>query len=81
MRKAIQFLGLYLVVAGISGTIDHLAFQPILNPILNAFNRFVIPHIDALTGFEVYANLTVSVIGVVVLVIAERAGRRTSGAR
>ncbi|WP_216215833.1 hypothetical protein [Amycolatopsis aidingensis] len=72
MRKGVQFLGLYLVLAGISGTIDHLAAQPLLGAVLNVFNRFVIPRIGLLSGYEIYANLSLAVLGAAVLVAAVR---------
>ncbi|GIH77063.1 hypothetical protein [Planobispora longispora] len=72
MSKAVQFLGLYLVAAGISGTVDHLAVQPFLGPFLNAFNRFVIPNVDFLTGYEIFANLTLSVLGAILVIAAGR---------
>ncbi|GAA1289909.1 hypothetical protein GCM10009609_66940 [Pseudonocardia aurantiaca] len=65
-------MGLVLVLMGISGTIDHLFLQPILGPFLNAFNRYVFPSVEVLSGYELYANLMVAVIGVVVIVVAER---------
>lgn len=65
----------YLIAAGISGTIDHLWRQPLMGAVLNAFNRFVLPRLDVLTGYEIYANLSLSVIGLVVVVIAERMPR------
>ncbi|MGC7093328.1 hypothetical protein ACPZ19_01555 [Amycolatopsis lurida] len=72
MRKSLETLGGLLVLMGISGTIDHLAYQPILGPFLNAFNRYVFPRFDALHGYEVYANLLVGVVGVVVIAAARR---------
>jgi hypothetical protein len=50
-------MGLVLVLMGISGTIDRLFYQPILGPFLNAFNRYVFPNVDVLSGYELYANL------------------------
>jgi hypothetical protein len=70
MRPLLQFLGLFLVAAGISGTIDHIAVQPVMGVVLNVFNRFVIPHIDALRGYEIYANLSIAVLGGVLLAAA-----------
>jgi hypothetical protein len=52
--------------------VDHLASQPILGLVLNVFNRFVIPRIDALAGYELFANLVVAVVGAVVMVAASR---------
>ncbi|GAB3476193.1 hypothetical protein [Amycolatopsis cihanbeyliensis] len=72
MRKGLQVLGLYLVLAGISGTIDYLAGQPLLGAVLNVFNRFVIPRIDLLAGYEIYANLSLAVFGAAVLAAAVR---------
>ncbi len=67
MRSALQFVGVVLVAAGVSGTIDRLlGHQPIFG-FLNVVNRFLIPRIDALTGYELYANLSVAVLGVVVI--------------
>lgn len=43
-----------------------------MGPVLNAFNRFVIPHVAFLTGYEILANLTLSAVGAVVLVVTER---------
>ena len=72
MRRPVQTVGFVLVLMGISGTIDHLAYQPILGPFLNAFNRYVFPNVGVLSGYELYANLMVAVIGVVMIVVAER---------
>ncbi|MGI5157753.1 hypothetical protein [Microbispora sp. CA-102843] len=72
MRKVIQLAGAFLVVAGISGTIDHLAVQPFWGALLNVFNRQVIPRLDFLTGYEVYANLLVAVVGAAVFAAAWR---------
>jgi hypothetical protein len=66
MRSALRFVGVVLVAAGVSGTIDRLlGHQPIFG-FLNVVNRFVIPRVDALAGYELYANLTIAVLGVVV---------------
>lgn len=72
MRMGIQVVGLYLLVAGISGTVDHLAVQPFFAVFLNAINRFVIERVDFLGGYEVFANLAVAAIGGIVVVAAER---------
>jgi hypothetical protein len=39
---------------------------------LNLFNRVVIPRVDFLTGYELFANLTLAVFGAVLVVAAER---------
>lgn len=72
MSKAIQTAGLVLALMGISGTIDHLAYQPIMGPFLNFFNRTVFPRVDFLAGYELYANLIVAALGLVVAVATER---------
>jgi hypothetical protein len=73
MRKVVELVGFVLLAMGVSGTIDHLAVQPILG-FLNVLNRFVFP--KALPGYELYANLAVAVLGLVLLVAASRS--RTS---
>ncbi|WP_020669404.1 hypothetical protein [Amycolatopsis nigrescens] len=72
MRKAIQFLGLFLLLEGVSGTIDHLLYQPFFGVVLNFFNRIVIPRIDFLAGYELFANLFLAVLGLVIAIAAER---------
>jgi hypothetical protein len=69
MRKVVELVGFVLVFMGISGTIDHLAVQPIFG-FLNVLNRFVFPKV--LPGYELYANLMVAVFGVILLVAASR---------
>ncbi|GGP72790.1 hypothetical protein [Streptomyces abikoensis] len=76
MAKVVQLVGLFLVVAGISGTVDALATQPFMSPVLNFLNH-VIPHIDALKGYEVISNLSMAILGVIVVtVVGNRAGQR-----
>ncbi|MFC0115012.1 hypothetical protein [Kibdelosporangium aridum] len=72
MRKAISFLGVVLLLIGISGTIDHLFYQPFFGFILNSVNRWVIPNIDFLAGYELYANLTVAAVGAALVIGAYR---------
>lgn len=63
-----------MVLQGVSGAIDHLAVQPFFGPLLNFFNRFVLPRVDVLAGRELFANLILAILGVVVVVAAaERA--------
>jgi hypothetical protein len=71
MRNAIQALGLVLTLMGISGAIDHLAVQPFFG-FLNVVNRVVLPRLDFLDGYELFANLLLAAIGVVVLILADR---------
>ena len=77
MRNAIQLLG---VVQGLSGAVDHLAVQPLFGVFLNAFNRFVLPRIDALDGYELLANLALAAIGLLLALAADRTpGRARPG--
>jgi hypothetical protein len=77
MRSALQFAGVVLVAVGVSGTIDRLlGYQPIFG-FLNVVNRFLIPNVDALAGYELYANLSVAVAGVVVIFAASGIARRS----
>ncbi|MEV4835612.1 hypothetical protein AB0K05_13875 [Nonomuraea sp. NPDC049486] len=73
MRKAIQIVGFVLALQGISGAIDHVAAQPFFGFFLNFFNRVIIPRIDVLTGYELFANLALAALGVVLMIAAERA--------
>jgi hypothetical protein len=70
MRKAIQALGLLMVLMGISGAIDHLAVQPFF-AFLNLVNRVVIPRLDFLDGYELFANLLLAAVGFVLLVLSD----------
>jgi hypothetical protein len=73
MRKAIGFLGFFLVLVGISGTIDHLFHQPVLGVVLNSFNRWVVPNVGFLAGRAVFANLALAALGAVLAIAACRA--------
>lgn len=67
MRSLLQFAGVVLLAVGVSGTIDRLlGHQPIFG-FLNVVNRFLIPQVDGLAGYELFANLSVVVLGIVVL--------------
>jgi hypothetical protein len=70
MRKAIQALGFVLTLMGISGAIDHLTVQPIFG-FLNLFNRVVLPRLDFLDGYELFANLLLAAIGVALLMLTD----------
>jgi hypothetical protein len=72
MRDSIQFLGLVMVLQGISGAIDHLAVQPFLGLFLNLFNRVVVPRVDLLADNALFANLGLAVLGAVVILAAYR---------
>jgi hypothetical protein len=70
MRKPIQLLGIVMVLQGLSGAIDHLAVQPFFGLFLNFFNRVIIPRLDVLTGYELFANLSLAVLGAIVVITA-----------
>ena len=72
MRNAIQLLGVVLTLQGLSGAIDHLAVQPFFGVFLNAFNRFILPRIDALDGYELLANLALAAVGLLLVAVADR---------
>ncbi|GAA0944483.1 hypothetical protein [Pseudonocardia zijingensis] len=75
MRSALQLIGVVLLAAGVSGSIDRLlGHQPIFG-FLNVVNRFVVPRVDGLAGYELYANLSVAVLGLVLLASAGVAAR------
>jgi hypothetical protein len=77
MRSALQFAGVVLLAVGVSGTIDRLlGYQPIFG-FLNVVNRFLIPRVDALAGYELYANLSVAIAGAVVVFAAPGIARRS----
>ncbi|GAA3966527.1 hypothetical protein [Thermobifida alba] len=72
MRQPLQTAGFLLMLMGLSGAVDHLYVQPFMGAFLNVFNRVVIPRIDLLTGYELYANLSLAVLGFVVMVAGGR---------
>ena len=76
MRSALQFAGVVLLAVGVSGTIDRLlGYQPIFG-FLNVVNRFLIPTVDGLRGYELYATLSVAVAGIVALLATSGSARR-----
>lgn len=72
MRKIIQLLGIVMVLQGVSGAIDQVAVQPFFGIFLNLFNRVILPRLDFLTGYEIFANLTLAALGAVLVIAAER---------
>lgn len=72
MRKTVETAGFVLVLMGVSGAVDRLWTQPIMSLFLNAFDRWVIPHLSFATGYEVYANLLLAVVGGVLIVLGGR---------
>ncbi len=72
MRTPIQTAGFVLTLMGVSGAVDHLYTQPFMGAFLNFFNRVVIPRVDLLAGYELYANLSLAVLGFTVMVAADR---------
>ncbi|GIG64470.1 hypothetical protein [Phytomonospora endophytica] len=72
MRKTVETIGFILVLMGVSGAVDRLWTQPIMSLFLNAFDRWVIPHLPFATGYEVYANLMLAVVGGVIILLGGR---------
>ncbi|MET8157976.1 hypothetical protein ABZT47_16500 [Sphaerisporangium sp. NPDC005289] len=70
MRNNIEVAGLVLAAEGISGAIDRVAVQPFMAIFLNFFNRVVVPRIGFLTGYELYANLALAALGIMVVIAA-----------
>ncbi|ACZ91432.1 hypothetical protein [Streptosporangium roseum] len=73
MREIIRFLGIVMVLQGISGTIDQLATQPVFGLFLNLFNRLVVNRLDFLAGYEIFANLILAALGGALVIAARRA--------
>ncbi|GLW05197.1 hypothetical protein Misp01_03270 [Microtetraspora sp. NBRC 13810] len=73
--KIIQFLGFFMILQGVSGAIDHVAVQPLFGVFLNVYNRLVVQRVPFFEGYEVFANLSLAILGVVVVVATERIGR------
>lgn len=71
MTRAIQAAGFVITLVGVSGTIDRLWYQPIMG-VLNVLNRHVFASIDFLHGYELFANLTVVITGVVIMAAASK---------
>ncbi|MEV7005293.1 hypothetical protein [Streptosporangium sp. NPDC051022] len=74
MRESIRLLGIFMVLQGVSGAIDHLAVQPFMGAFLNLFNRLVVNRLDFLAGYELFANLLLAALGAVVVVAARHPG-------
>ncbi|MDH2425963.1 hypothetical protein [Sphaerisporangium sp. TRM90804] len=66
MRKTVEVIGFVMMLQGVSGAIDHLAAQPFFGIFLNFFHRQIVSRVDALAGYELYANLTLAVLGLAV---------------
>jgi hypothetical protein len=63
-----------MVLEGVSGAVHRLAgHQPLLGLFLDLFDRAVVGRVGLLAGHEVFANSILAVLGVVVIVAAERA--------
>ncbi|MDP9864751.1 MULTISPECIES: hypothetical protein [Streptosporangium] len=72
MRRIIRLLGIVMILQGVSGTIDQLAVQPFFGVFLNFFNRVILPRLDFLAGYELYANLTLAALGAILVIAEER---------
>lgn len=72
MIKAIQTAFFVIAVMGVSGAIDHLFVQPFFGQILNFFNRYLIPQVSFLEGYELYANLFITALAVTIIIVSDR---------
>ncbi|WP_066369724.1 hypothetical protein [Herbidospora mongoliensis] len=72
MRKFSRLFGLLLFAIGVSGTIDHLAAQPFMGLLLNAPNRLIFERLEFFEGREVFANLSLAFVGVVLVAFSLR---------
>lgn len=75
MRELVRLVGILFILQGVSGAIDHLAVQPFMGIFLNFFNRVIIPRVAFLEGYELFANLTLAVLGIVLAIAARRVER------
>jgi hypothetical protein len=78
MRKALRFLGIMMILQGVSGAVDQIAAQPFMGIALNAFNRFVVNRVALFDGYEIFANLALAVLGVAVTIATGRSGAETT---
>ncbi|GAB1818430.1 hypothetical protein [Herbidospora sp. RD11066] len=72
MRKVPRLLGLLLFVMGVSGTIDHLAVQPFMGILFNAPNRWIFERLEFFEGREIFANLSLAFVGVILVAFSLR---------
>lgn len=71
MRAALHLTGFLLLLAGISGFVDHLWVQPVLGLFLNVFERHVFPRVDLLAAHALLANAGVAAVGLGVLLATD----------
>lgn len=71
MRTVIQLVGLFVALQGALGAIDHLFGATLLGFVFNFFNRVIIPQLGFVTGYELFANLVLAAIGVIIMVAAQ----------
>ncbi|MGO1539175.1 MAG: hypothetical protein ACTHW3_07360 [Leucobacter sp.] len=72
MKKTLGAIGFIVTLMGVSGTIDHLWRQPLMGWVLNFFNREIFTKVDWISNYALFANLIIVVLGIVILIIAER---------
>ncbi|MQA88123.1 MAG: hypothetical protein GEV03_26765 [Streptosporangiales bacterium] len=68
MRRLVQVLGVVMVLQGVGGIVGRLFF-----PLPDGL--FVVTYLPFLAGYEIFANLVMAVLGVVMLVAADRTSR------
>ena len=71
MRTVISLVGLFVALQGALGAVDHLFGATILGFVFNFFNRVVLPQLGFLAGYELFANLVLAAIGVIIMVAAQ----------
>ncbi|MGW0466495.1 hypothetical protein ACWDX6_14630 [Streptomyces sp. NPDC003027] len=69
MKKILEIAGMVVLVAGVCGVIRELTdgwFR------LMGFTRFLTEHVWFLQGRELFANVVIAVLGLVLLIVADR---------
>lgn len=74
MKQILGAVGFIITLMGISGAVDHLWRQPIMGWVLNLFNREVFARVDWIADYALFANLIIVILGVAILVTADRLG-------
>ncbi|MFE6226966.1 MULTISPECIES: hypothetical protein [unclassified Streptomyces] len=73
MRRFLEVSGFLLTVFGVCGVVRELTdgwFS------FMAATRFLTEHVGFLEGREVFANIVVAVLGLVLMIVSERAGKK-----
>ncbi|MCS0635360.1 hypothetical protein NX801_06755 [Streptomyces sp. LP05-1] len=73
MKKSLEILGMVVLVAGVCGVVRELTggwFR------FMGFTRYLTEGVGLLHGKEVFVNVVVAVLGLALLGLADRVGRR-----